>query len=70
MRLQLDGTPVGSIAIQQFTYNNTCHQRTITSSYLAKGLSQGQHTVSGTISGSGLPSLSASGDLGLVFFGD
>jgi len=70
LQIQLDGQLVGSTGIQQFFYNETCHQRTLSASYLALGLAAGSHTVKGRINVSGLPNLSASGDLGLVFFGN
>jgi len=70
LQIQLDGQLVGSTGIQQFFYNETCHQRTLSASCLALGLAAGSHTVKGRINVSGLPNLSASGDLGLVFFGN
>jgi hypothetical protein len=70
LQLVLDSTAVGSIGIQQWDYNNTCHQRTLTASYLALGLSVGSHTINGTFTVTGLPNLSASGDLALVYFGN
>ncbi len=70
LRLELDGQEVGSTGVQEFAYNNTCHQRTLSASYLGLHLSAGQHTVRGKIVTYGLPNLAASGDLGLVFFGN
>lgn len=70
LQLELDGQPVGSVSVQQYTFNNTCHQRTLSASYLALGLSPGTHTIRGRITVSGLPNLAASGDLGLVYFGN
>lgn len=70
LRLKLDGQLVGSYGDQQFTYNNTCHQRTLAASYLAMHPGVGTHTVSGTVTNSGMPGLAIGGDLGLVYFGN
>ena len=70
LQLELDGDLVGSTGIQGFAYNETCHQRTLTASYLAMGLSAGRHTIQGRIDTTGLPGLAASGDLGLLYFGN
>ena len=71
LQLVLDGSPVGSVGVQQFVINETCHQRTLSASYLALGLSQGTHTIAGNVTNTGsLPTLAVSGDLGLIYFGD
>jgi hypothetical protein len=70
LQLKLDGQLVGSVGDQQFTFNNTCHQRTLSASYLAMHLSTGPHTIAGNITTTGMANLGASGDLGLVFFGN
>ena len=69
LQLVLDGAGVGSVGIQQYDANNTCHQRTVTASYLALGLAQGPHTISAVLNNNGLPNLSIAGDMGLLFFG-
>lgn len=68
--LVLDGQQVGSAGVQQYVLNQTCHQRTLSASYLALGLSQGTHTLSGLVTNSGLPGLAVSGDMGLLYFGN
>jgi hypothetical protein len=69
LQLVLDGAGVGSVGVQQYDFNNTCHQRTLTASYLALGMSQGPHSVSAVVSNSGLTNLAIGGDMGLLFFG-
>jgi hypothetical protein len=70
LQLVLDGVGVGSVGLQQYDYNNTCHQRTITASYLALGLAQGPHSISAVLNNVGsMPSLAFGGDMGLLFFG-
>ncbi len=71
LQIRLDGSLVGSVGVQEFTEGNTCHQRTMTASYLKLGLSQGAHQVGGRlVSSSSLPNMAASGDLGLMLFGN
>ena len=70
LKLNLDGNRVGNYGIMQYAQGDGCHQNTLSSSYLAKNLSIGTHTVSATIYQSGLPNLAASGDLGLIYFGN
>lgn len=70
LQLVLDGNFVGSVGVQDFFQNETCHGRTIGASYLALHLSPGTHMISGNVKTTGLPNLAASGDLGLIFFGN
>lgn len=70
LQLVLDGVLVGSIGDQDYTSDNTCHARTMSASYLAMHLASGTHTIGGNLNVTGMPNGAASGDLGLIYFGN
>lgn len=69
LRLSLDGKPVGNVGIQQLKAPDSVSQRTVGASYLATGLSQGQHTIEAIarVEGS-FKHLAMNKDLPLVWF--